>query len=134
LVPPLAARGNGIGEIELAFEVKHGRPTRIVIRPSRPEVDPQALFELARATVEGAFRTPESREDFGSVSKLRLTATSLVPIEHTGEKLAFAVEMRPCSRSTSPSRASAVDSAAIASSRPRATKTHARMAAACSAR
>jgi protein ImuB len=90
LVPPLAARGHGIGELELSFEVKHGRPTRIVLRPSRPEVDPQALFELARATVEGAFRTPESREDFAAVTKLRLTATSLVPIEHTGEKLAFA--------------------------------------------
>lgn len=90
LLPPLAARGRGAAEIELFLDARTG-PTRIVIRPSRPEIDPQALFELTRATLEGAIRTRAERtEMFDPVRRIRLTVTSLVAIEHTGERLAFA--------------------------------------------
>jgi len=97
LLPPLAARGNGVGEVELVLEGRQG-PTRILLRPARPELDPQALFELARATLEGSFRgfehLPERRDGaergIGPIRRVRLTATSLVPVEHTGERLAFA--------------------------------------------
>jgi len=94
LLPPLAARGQGISEIELVLEARSG-PTRIVLRPSRPEIDPQAMFELARATLEGSLRSRssgDSRADeaFDPVRRIRLTATQLVAIEHTGERLAFA--------------------------------------------
>lgn len=90
LLPPLAARGHGAAEIELFLDGRSG-PTRIVIRPARPELDPQALFELARATLEGTIRTRAERiETFDPVRRIRLTVTSLVPIEHTGERLAFA--------------------------------------------
>lgn len=90
LLPPLAARGHGVGEVELVLEGRHG-PTRLLLRPARPEIDPQALFELARATLEGTFRsTADDAAGIGPVRRLRLTATTLVPIEHTGERLAFA--------------------------------------------
>ena len=107
LVPPLAARGEGIGEVELLLEGRggnHSHPsreptsTRVLVRPARPEIDPQALFELARATIEGSLslggptRGDPSHGDRAGQAfvRLRLTATSLVPIEHTGEKLPFA--------------------------------------------
>ncbi|MEO7096768.1 MAG: hypothetical protein ABI175_26150, partial [Polyangiales bacterium] len=94
LVPPLAARGEGIGEVELLLEGRgthaHPRPTtRVLVRPARPEIDPQALFELARATIEGSLAQHGDRAGHAFV-RLRLTATSLVPIDHAGEKLAFA--------------------------------------------
>jgi hypothetical protein len=91
LLPPLAARGHGASEVELVLEARSG-PTRIVLRPARPEIDPQAMFELARATLEGALRTAAERGEhaFDPVRRIRLTATQLVPIEHTGERLAFA--------------------------------------------
>jgi hypothetical protein len=88
LLPPLAARGHGVAEVELVLDARSG-PTHIVLRPSRPEIDPQALFELARATLEGSLRTV-SESTFDPVRRIRLTATQLVPIEHTGERLAFA--------------------------------------------
>ncbi len=98
LVPPLAARGSGIGEAELVLEGERAHAsTRVVLRPARAEIDPQALFELARATLEGAFRTPlpdadaaEGSRGLTPVARVRLTATSLVPIEHVGERLPFA--------------------------------------------
>lgn len=96
LLPPLAARGQGIGEVELLLEARtgaaFGKTTRVLLRPSRAEVDPQALFELARATVEGSMRATPDRDDlaFGAVTRLRLVATTLVPVDHTGERLAFA--------------------------------------------
>lgn len=91
LLPPLAARGHGVGEVELVLEGRHA-PTRILLRPARPELDPQALFELARATLEGTFRSPRTDDEqgMGAIRRLRLTATALVPVEHTGERLAFA--------------------------------------------
>lgn len=97
LLPPLAARGYGVGEVELLLDSRKS-PTRILLRPARPELDPQALFELARATLEGTFRVhvredgSRGREDerFEPIRRLRLTATALVPVEHTGERLAFA--------------------------------------------
>ncbi|MBI2394726.1 MAG: hypothetical protein HYV09_34475 [Deltaproteobacteria bacterium] len=121
LLPPLAARGAGVGEVELVLEGR-AAPTRIVIRPARPEIDPRALFELARATLEGSLRSRDRarrgsppRPDlprvdlprvdlprvdlprvdldddaFDPVRRIRLTATSLVAVEHTGERLAFA--------------------------------------------
>ena len=102
LVPPLAARGEGLAEVEILLDPKPGRgarPTTIRVRPARPEIDPHALFELARATVEGALRTVGTvgAVDGSEVSappppfvRLRLTATTLVPIAHAGESLAFA--------------------------------------------
>jgi hypothetical protein len=105
LVPPLAARGQGIGEVELFLEGRsthaHPRPaTRVLVRPARPEIDPQALFELARATIEGSLSRGASVAGAAGADanadraghafvRLRLTATSLVPIENHGEKLAF---------------------------------------------
>jgi len=91
LVPPLAAQGLGMGEVEVTLEHKKhrgqvGGATRLLVRPARPEIDPNALFELARATLEGAIHKGE----IAPVTRLRLTATSLVPIEQTGERLAFA--------------------------------------------
>jgi protein ImuB len=104
LLPPLAARGHGAAEVELLLDARSG-PTRIVIRPARPEIDPQALFELARATLEGTIRispgdgfppegSPPSHAErtdaFDPVKRIRLTVTLLVPVDHTGERLAFA--------------------------------------------
>jgi hypothetical protein len=98
LLPPLAARGSGIAEAELVLEtrrgVARGAPARIVLRPARPEIDPQAFFELGRATLEGSFRATDGAEPssrtFGAVPRLRLSVTRVVPIEHSGERLAFA--------------------------------------------
>jgi nucleotidyltransferase/DNA polymerase involved in DNA repair len=94
LVPPLAARGEGLGEVELFLEGRGGSSTRVLVRPARPEIDPQALFELARATIEGnlslSHRAAVGDRGGQAFVRLRLTATSLVPIEHSGEKLAFA--------------------------------------------
>jgi hypothetical protein len=98
LLPPLAARGHGVGEVELLLDARKA-PMRILLRPARPELEPQALFELARATLEGALRDagrPALRahshddEPFEPIRRLRLTATVLVPVEHTGERLPFA--------------------------------------------
>ena len=90
LLPPLEARGHGAAEVELFLDARSG-PTRIVIRPARAEIDPQALFELARATLEGTLRTRAERtEAFDPVRRIRLTVTSLVAVDHTGERLAFA--------------------------------------------
>lgn len=90
LLPPLATRGHGAAEVELLLDARSG-PTRIVIRPSRAEIDPHALFELARATLEGTFRTRAERtESFDPVRRVRLTVTSLVAVDHSGERLAFA--------------------------------------------
>lgn len=94
LLPPLAARGQGAAEVELLLDARSG-PTRIVIRPARAEIDPQALFELARATLEGTLLQREGTraarvESFDPVRRIRLTVTSLVSVDHTGERLAFA--------------------------------------------
>jgi protein ImuB len=101
LVPPLTARGEGLGEVEVLLEPKPRTrarakpvpPTRIVVRPARAEVDPTALFELARATIEGAMRAQAAIDDADPPPpfvRLTLTATTLVPITHAGESLAFA--------------------------------------------
>ena len=96
LVPPLAARGRGIGEIEVLLEgKKRDAPVRIVVRPARAEIDPNALFELTRATVEGAaILRPSPSAPSPNIPqafmRLRVTATLLVPIEQAGEKLPFA--------------------------------------------
>ena len=96
LCAPFAARGLGIGELEVRLEPRERRsPTvRLVVRPARPEIDVQALFELARATLEGALR-PHPRDadrEPMAVTKLCLTATSLVPARHTSESLPFSQE------------------------------------------
>jgi hypothetical protein len=63
-----------------------------VVRPARAEVDPTALFELARATIEGVFRARSAADDVDPPPpfvRLTLTATTLVPIHDAGESLAF---------------------------------------------
>jgi len=81
----LAARGSA---------ARHAQGTRLLVRPARPELDSQALFELARATLEGArLATREQEGDVSTasaVARLRLTVTSLVPATATSESLPFA--------------------------------------------
>lgn len=116
LLRPLAARGQGVGELEVQLEGRHlgaalrprrrrgaageeERDLRILVRPARPEIDPRALFELARATLEGALRPARAAEAsdessggdvFAPVVRLRLRVTAITPVEHTGERLPFA--------------------------------------------
>jgi hypothetical protein len=127
LLPPLAARGQGVGELEVALEGRRladalrarkrrraagddDQTLRVIVRPARPEIDPRALFELARATLEGALRPVASadrdataasaavegradREDepvFAPVARMRLRVTTITPVEHHGERLPFA--------------------------------------------
>ncbi len=89
LCPPLLARGLGVGELEVLLESR-GQSTRLVVRPARPELDPQALFELSRATLEGARLARVEQESDVPVARLRLTVTSLVPATATSESLPFA--------------------------------------------
>jgi hypothetical protein len=98
LIPPLAARGIGIGEVELRLDDPKGRPTRLMVRPARPEIDALALFELSRATLAGAVEVnmgprdehAPRRDSIEIVSKLRLTVTLPVSISVNAERLAFA--------------------------------------------
>jgi hypothetical protein len=124
LLPPLAARGQGVGELEIALEGRRladalrarkrrraagddDHTLRVIVRPARAEIDPRALFELARATLEGALRPvasaardasaasspPGSTDDepvFAPVARMRLRVTTITPVEHHGERLPFA--------------------------------------------
>lgn len=97
LCPPLLARGFGVGELEVLL-VPHGAnarvpPIRLLVRPARAEIDAQALFELARATLEGA-RDVAVGVGIGApapaIARLRVTVTSRVPAQAPNESLPFA--------------------------------------------
>ncbi|MFI5301427.1 MAG: hypothetical protein ACHREM_25350 [Polyangiales bacterium] len=101
LLPPITARGDGVAEIEIAL-VTAGAPTRLQVRPARPEIDPHTLFELSRAKIEAARLTVRAPTDeelaagfatdraIGPVMQLRMTATSCVRVGAVSERLAFA--------------------------------------------
>ncbi len=111
LIPPLAVRGQGVAELEIALEGRRlervlrarkrrrasdddDRALRVLVRPARPEIDPKALFELARATLEGALGPVAHAGDadepaFAPVARMRLRVTRITPVEHTGERLPF---------------------------------------------
>lgn len=101
LCPPLLARGFGVGELEVLL-VPHGAngrvlPTRLLVRPARAEIDAHALFELARATLEGAREVTGAAgqvtgqvEPAPAIARLRVTVTSRVPAQAPNESLPFA--------------------------------------------